>query len=389
MRIIKVAYFLPTSNMYGDNIALLKIMPILMENGVEPLFICKNNSDISHVLCEHGYRYVEFRDMMVSFRPALKLVSVLRFIKHKVQNSLLPKWYSDLYDELKAFSPDIIHSNNTGALLGFKIAKKLGVKHIWHVREYGDLDANKHYFPCKIIFVKNKLKSKNNYCICITQGVKSHFGLTDNAEVIYDGPIDSRQPAPLIKDKQSYLLFVGRVEPVKGVHIIISAFSRFLSVFPSYKLYIAGDSSNNTYKQELHNLVKEKGLVDNVVFLGYRNDVQSLMQNATSLIVASQFEAFGFISAEAVYNGCPLIGKNTAGTKEQMDNLEKNVSQKSFVRFVDEGSLVQAMIAMCEKPVNKDVLKESQYCIEHLYSNIKSANRVVNFYKKLLYNISI
>lgn len=384
MRKIKVVYFLPTDNMYGDNIALLNIMPILIENGVVPLFICKKNTDVSHTLSEHGYRYVGFRDMMVSFRPTSKIVSVLRFLKHKLQNSLSPKWYSDLYDELEAFSPDIIHSNNTGALLGFKMAKKLGVKHVWHVREYGDLDANKHYFPCKSIFVKNKLKAINNYCICITQGVKSHFGLKDNAEVIYDGPINSRQPAPTIKDKHSYFLYVGRIEPVKGVHIIINAFSHFLSIFPSYKLYIAGDSLNNTYKQDLQNIVIEKGLVDNVVFLGYRNDVQSLMQNATSLIVASQFEAFGFISAEAVYNGCPLIGRNTAGTKEQMDNLEKNVSQKCFVRFVDEGSLIQAMVTMCRKPVNKDVLKESQDCTKHLYSNVKSANCVIDFYKKIL-----
>lgn len=389
MRKIKVVYFLPTANMYGDNIALLNIMPILIDKGVDPLFICEKNSDVSHTLCEHGYRYVEFRDMMVSFRPVLKIVSMLRFLKHKMQNSLSSKWYSDLYDEVKAFSPDIIHSNNTGALLGFNIAKKLSVKHVWHIREYGDLDANKHYFPCKFIFVKNKLEAINNNCICITQGVKNHFGLKENAEVIYDGPIDSNKPTPFIKDKQSYFLYVGRIEPVKGVHIIISAFSRFLSTFPSYKLYIAGDSSNSTYKQKLHNLVKEKGLADAVVFLGYRNDVQSLMQNATSLIVASQFEAFGFISAEAVYHGCPLIGRNTAGTKEQMDNLEKNVKQKCFVRFVDEDSLIQAMTAMCKTPVTKDVLKASQDCTEHLYSNVKSANCVIDFYKKLLYNRTV
>lgn len=52
------------------------------------------------------------------------------------------------------------------------------------------------------------------------------------------------------------------------------------------------------------------------------------MNRATALIVPSPFEAFGLITAEAMFNKCLVIGKDTAGTKEQFDNGQKNTIKK-------------------------------------------------------------
>lgn len=47
-----------------------------------------------------------------------------------------------------------------------------------------------------------------------------------------------------------------------------------------------------------------------------------------ALIVPSPFEAFGLITAEAMFNKCLVIGRDTAGTKEQFDNGQKNRTKK-------------------------------------------------------------
>ena len=57
-------------------------------------------------------------------------------------------------------------------------------------------------------------------------------------------------------------------------------------------------------------------MCDNVKFLGIRKDIYSLMKNAMALVVSSPSEGFGFITVEAMLNGCLVIGRNTAGTKE-------------------------------------------------------------------------
>lgn len=61
-------------------------------------------------------------------------------------------------------------------------------------------------------------------------------------------------------------------------------------------------------------------IASQVVFLGMRKDIYSLMKDAMALIVPSYWEGFGFITTEAMFNGCLVIGRNTSGTKEQFDN---------------------------------------------------------------------
>ena len=38
-KMLGVIYFCPSESMYGDNIALLRIMPYLIEKGVRPFFV--------------------------------------------------------------------------------------------------------------------------------------------------------------------------------------------------------------------------------------------------------------------------------------------------------------------------------------------------------------
>lgn len=57
------------------------------------------------------------------------------------------------------------------------------------------------------------------------------------------------------------------------------------------------------------------------------------MSKAQALIVASRFEGFGFITTEAMWNDCLVIGKNIAGTKEQFDNGVAETGHEIGLRF--------------------------------------------------------
>ena len=66
-------------------------------------------------------------------------------------------------------------------------------------------------------------------------------------------------------------------------------------------------------------MAKKYDCYSSIRFLGYREDIRDLMDNAQALIVASRFEGFGRMTAEAAFRGCTVIGHNTGGTKEVLD----------------------------------------------------------------------
>src|SRR5690606_32926627 len=81
--------------------------------------------------------------------------------------------------------PDIIHTNIGPVSIGFWAAKILGIAHVWHLREYQDLDFGMRYFPSKGAFIRQL--SRSNHVVCVTRGVAEHFDSPPNATVVCNG----------------------------------------------------------------------------------------------------------------------------------------------------------------------------------------------------------
>lgn len=102
-------------------------------------------------------------------------------------------------------------------------------------------------------------------------------------------------------EQSEYYLFIGRIEKIKGMDILIEAFANM----PSQVLAVAGTGSEiETYKEKA---------TQNIKFLGYlqRNELNQVIQKAKAVIVPSQwYETFGMIIIEAFSNGIPVIVGN-------------------------------------------------------------------------------
>ena len=165
--------------------------------------------------------------------------------------------------------------------------------------------------------------------------------------------------------------------------MIIDAFIEKAAVDTSYKLLIAG-AGEVEYETYLKNKVSQRKLDERILFLGYRKDVFKLMSKAKALIVASDFEGFGFITAEAMYAGCYVIGKNTAGTKLQFDNLKNILGYDIGSRFMEKDGLSCIMESiMAEKIDGKKSLSVVQTAVGELYGIRKCASKVFEFYNKI------
>ena len=282
----------------------------------------------------------------------------------------------------KEFKPDIIHSNVSVINIGYFVAKINRIKHVWHIREYGDIDFNIKPFPSKKI-KQRRLKEKS-YTISITKDIANYFSLGSKNKVIYNGIVNN-EPTPINRKKDKVILFVGSISENKGVPLIIKTFIKFHKIHPDYKLQLIGEGDAQFISNQ-RNIITNNNLNDSILFLGYQKDVYPYMQRAKALIVASKKEGFGRITAEAMANGCMVIGMNTGGTKEQFDNGKNILNREIGLRYTTETELLGALdyiTDMDEKEYNS-VVKDAQYVVSKLYSKKNNIENTYNFFSDIL-----
>ncbi len=112
------------------------------------------------------------------------------------------------------------------------------------------------------------------------------------------------------------ILFVGRIQALKGVDTAIAAIAEVES--SQAHLVIVGGPSGSDGPAELErlaDLVAELGLTDRVRFIPpvAREDLVSFYQSADAVIVPSRSETFGLVAAEAQSCGIPVIASAVGG----------------------------------------------------------------------------
>merc|ERR1712000_37713 len=114
------------------------------------------------------------------------------------------------------------------------------------------------------------------------------------------------------------LLMVSSLHPGKWHMDALRAMPHILIKYPDACLRIVGEG-DALYKAELEQYIKNNGLANNVMFLGYLDNPVTLMANSDIFLMCSRNEAFGRVTIEAMTAGCPVIGANSGGTSEILD----------------------------------------------------------------------
>ncbi len=111
------------------------------------------------------------------------------------------------------------------------------------------------------------------------------------------------------------LLSVGRLAEQKNHAGLLRVFAGFAQRLPDVDLWIAGDGP---LRATLQQQCAELGLGGRVVLLGSRSDVPDLMRAADVFVLASHFEGFGLVVAEAMASGTPVVATDAGGVAEVM-----------------------------------------------------------------------
>lgn len=125
---------------------------------------------------------------------------------------------------------------------------------------------------------------------------------------------------------------VGRLEPVKGFHTLIEAWSQLAQ--PA-QLTIYGEGSE---RPRLERLINTLNLHNDVTLPGYCEDLLSVYQQAELAIISSEREGFSYVLIEALAAGCPVISTPVAGPVELLPEsaLSHDSSAESLRAVIDQ-----------------------------------------------------
>jgi GalNAc-alpha-(1->4)-GalNAc-alpha-(1->3)-diNAcBac-PP-undecaprenol alpha-1,4-N-acetyl-D-galactosaminyltransferase len=162
-------------------------------------------------------------------------------------------------------------------------------------------------------------------------------------------------------EREHLILAVGRLSKEKGFDLLLKAFSRVCSGFPSWNLRIIGEGSE---RSALIALRDELGLTSRVELVGDVQNVEFWMARAGLLAHPSRREGFPNVVLEAMGMGAAVIATNCrAGPSELIEN---DVNGR-LVAVDDEDALVIVMSELMGSPVMRDRLGRAAASVRQHY----------------------
>lgn len=132
-----------------------------------------------------------------------------------------------------------------------------------------------------------------------------------------------------INDSTKYIVYLGRLDLVKGPDVLIRAFNKLKP--NNYKLIIIGDGP------EASSLKKMAG--ENIIFTGKILDASFILEIADIVAIPSRFESFGLVLLEAINAGKRVIATNIPSFKEILgseDHLFENENVSSLSAKIEQ-----------------------------------------------------
>ncbi|MBA7519963.1 putative glycosyltransferase EpsD [subsurface metagenome] len=115
------------------------------------------------------------------------------------------------------------------------------------------------------------------------------------------------------KNKDFLLIYTAELNKNKNQYFLIKAISFLKNKIPNLKILFAGDGN---LKDDYEKYVQNLNLKDNIVFLGYRQDLEKIIPMCDIGTSASTREGFGINLVEYMSVGLPVVATKNRGHKE-------------------------------------------------------------------------
>jgi len=297
-----------------------------------------------------------------SLSPKLGMFAYQIFLPFVMQQKIYDLW-------MESFCPPF----TTAFLSKFSKKPVIGVVHMLAAEDM----ERKYKLPFHLI-QNFGIKTYKNFIVTsetIKKKVKE-INSKGSITIISNGIEQVQKP---ILRKKKYILFLGRIEvDQKGIDLLIEAFKQFHIQNNEYQLIIAGDGDPKEIAK-VNEMIKSLNLKKFVVIKGKvaGKTKESLLKNATCVVVSSRFETYSLVALEAMSHGAPLVCFAIEGLKWIPQNSAEKVKpfdtmqlSKALLKVISDTKHTQQMIkggnAYAKQFTWDSIVKQYERSIENL-----------------------
>jgi D-inositol-3-phosphate glycosyltransferase len=275
---------------------------------------------------------------VVEVEPGLRVIHVDAGPPAPLEPGALKDYAAEFADAIDGFAAaegvryDLVHSHYwLAGLAGVILQDRWRVPHVTMFHTLGEVKNRSSLAenePLLRISAEEEIVAKADRVVCATELEKSQLVHLYNAdpervEVVPLG-VDVDRFRPLDKaearrrlgfEDEKIVLFVGRLEPLKGVDILINAAAMLESDVECSVLIVGGDESSHAQVTQLQGLASDLGIEHRVAFTGaVDHETLPLFYNAADIcVVPSHYESFGLVAVEAMACGVPVVASRVGG----------------------------------------------------------------------------
>ena len=138
------------------------------------------------------------------------------------------------------------------------------------------------------------------------------------------------------------------------------------------------------YKEKFEEYVKDNKLEKKIKFLGYRKDIDKIMQISDIFLLLSFHEGLTLSVIEAMHFGLPVVCSNVRGNKDLIENGKGGfvVPTTDYTKTAQKLSYLLDNPAVCEKMGKLNKENSKQYSIENVIKELDAIYDTIEFDKK-------
>ena len=298
-----------------------------------------------------------------------------------------------MYRLFRSLRPQIVHTHKTKAGVVGRVAAFLAgvpvVVHTFHGHAFDGYFSRLANFV--VLVIERVLAHWTDAVVTVSSQVRQSlisYGIAspkriytvplgfDLQSFLSSGPFDTqfREELGIVVDTP-LICSVGRLVPIKGLHVLLKAMKRVLDEIPLARLVVVGDGES---RPELEKLAVDLGINDQVIFTGFRDDIARIYASADLVVQSSLNEGSPVSLIEALASGCYVAATAVGGVPDVVDSERLGL----LVESGDDCALGDAII--CSLNEKRKVCASERARIGLRYGIARLVTDLDNLYRILL-----
>ena len=282
------------------------------------------------------------------FGPNARVIAIDAGPRQLVEKDALPRYIGQFQDGVAAFAVaeghayDLVYSHYwLSGIAGEQLAKRWSAPHVVMFHTLGEVKKRARiteHEPDERIVTERRIASSASRIIVASRHeehlLEALYGADAERIAIVPCGVDVELFSPMdkhiarrrlgLKEGERIILFVGRIEPLKGIDILLNAAAQLHEDENFRVLIVGGDARAEEQVAQLTVLAQQLDIDHHVSFVGAvpHEELPTYYNAADVCVVPSYYESFGMVAIESMACGTPVVASRVGGLTSTVSDGE-------------------------------------------------------------------